>query len=184
MAAQDGTDGQDARDPGLADVAGFLHHLALTFGAEQHPPGGQQDQSAERIDHPVDASNQGDAGADQQRPKHQCAGDPVPEHPALILAGDAQLGEDDDEDKDVVDRQRLLEKVRGVIFGRRDGAVRHEYPDPEREARCDPHDHPQSIPCTRRRKGRTRRTTENHRYRLTMLRPTHTCSSAVQHLDR
>ena len=43
---------------------------------------------------------------------------PNRKHPALVLGGNVELGENNHEDEDVVDRQHLLEKIRGVVFSR------------------------------------------------------------------
>ena len=53
----------------------------------------------------MNAFDEGDAGADHQRPEHEGAYDAKHKHATLILSGNVKLREDDDEDEDVVDRQ-------------------------------------------------------------------------------
>ena len=44
------------------------------------------------------------------RPEQQRAEDAVEKHAVLVLRRDAEVAEDQDEDEDVVDRQRLLDE--------------------------------------------------------------------------
>jgi len=143
----------DPRNPCLAHVAGGLHDRSFAFLAEQHPPRREQDQHRERIRDPVDAFDEGDARDDHHRPEDQRARHPEPQDTALIFAGDMKLGKDDQEHEDVVDRQRLLEKICRVIFDRSVGALRSEDPKAERHAQSNPHDHPPDVPETGRGAG-------------------------------
>jgi len=64
------------------------------------------------------AFDEREPGADRQRPEDEGAADAEQQHATLILGGDVKLREDDDEDEDVVKRQRLLERVGREIFRR------------------------------------------------------------------
>src|SRR6185436_12146278 len=92
--------------------------LTLTFRTEQQPPGGEQNQRGEWIGDPLKAFDEREPGDNRQRPEHEGARDAKQQHATLILGGNVKLREDDDEDEDVVDRQRLLEQVRREIFRR------------------------------------------------------------------
>src|SRR5882672_3982126 len=118
MSLRQRTDAHDSSDPGAAYITRLLDDLSLTLGTEQQPPGGEQDEDCEWISDPLNAFDGRDPGTDRQRPEDEGAGDAEHEHAPLMLAGNVQLGEDDDEDEDVVDRQRLLEQVRREIFRR------------------------------------------------------------------
>jgi len=67
-----------------------------------------------------------------RRPEHERACDAEQQHATLILGGNVKLREDDDEDEDVVDRQRLLEQVRREIFRRGASTVSCSDPQPYR----------------------------------------------------
>src|SRR5882672_11687532 len=111
MSVQHRTDAYDSSNPGAAYATSLCDDFSLTLTTEQQPPGGEQDEGCEGIDDPLNAFDEGDAGADCQRPEHEGACDAKQQHATLMLGGNVKLGEDDDEDEDVVDRQRLLEQV-------------------------------------------------------------------------
>ena len=49
--------------------------------------------------------------ADEDGPHDECANNAVKKHPMLELGGHGEVREDDDEYEDVVDAQRLLNRV-------------------------------------------------------------------------
>jgi hypothetical protein len=51
------------------------------------------------------AFDEREPGADRQRPEHEGACHAKQEHATLILGGNVEFREDDDEDEDVVDRR-------------------------------------------------------------------------------
>ena len=71
------------------------------------------------------------AGADHRPAQHQRAEDAPEENAVLIALRHREVGEDQDEDEDVVDRQRLLDEVAGEKLQRRLGA--HEAGDGQAE---------------------------------------------------
>src|ERR1700730_12756790 len=103
MPMQHGPDAHHSSDPGAAYSARLLDHFSLTLRTKQQSPGGEQDEDCEWIGDPLNAFDERDPGADRQRPEDEGAGDAEQEHAPLILDGNVQLGEDDDEDEDVVD---------------------------------------------------------------------------------
>jgi hypothetical protein len=82
---------------------GILLHKQLDAGGDED--------GAEDIDGPVEALEEGGTGEDEDGPHDERAEDAPEEHPVLILGGDGEGGEDEDEYEDVVDRQRLLDEV-------------------------------------------------------------------------
>src|SRR4029077_3792474 len=139
MSLQHRTDGHDSSDPGAAYIARLFDDPSLTLRTEQQPPGGEQDEGGERINDPLNACDERDPGADHQRPEHEGAGDAKQEHATPMLGGNVKLGEDDDEDEDVVDGERLLEEVRRDIFRRGAPALRRSDQQPYRKPESDPH---------------------------------------------
>jgi hypothetical protein len=57
----------------------------------------------------------------------------------LILGGHAERAEDEDEDEDVVDRQRLLDHIPGEVL--QAGVTPHEGVDATSEQQCQCHPH-------------------------------------------
>src|SRR5258707_144884 len=88
---------------------------------------------AKWIADPLNAFDEREPGANRQRPEHERACDAEQQHATLILGGNVKLREDDDEDEDVVDRQRLLEQVRREIFRRGASTVSCRDPQPYRK---------------------------------------------------
>jgi hypothetical protein len=97
-------DGDDARDPGAADAAGGGDQLALLFPPPEDAHGSEEDQRRERVDDPVEAPQQEHASGDQEGARGEGAKHAPVEHPALLLRRNPELGEDEDEHEDVVDR--------------------------------------------------------------------------------
>ena len=64
-------------------------------------------------------SQQQRAQADHDEPHHDGAEDAPLEHLRLRLGGNAEVREDQDEDEEVVDAERQLDEVAGVVLQRR-----------------------------------------------------------------
>ena len=131
-------DRDDARDPRAADRTGVDDDLALLLLAEQDAHRGEQDQRRERVDDPVETREQKYAERDEDRAHGEGSQHAPIEHAPLFRGRDLELGEDQDEDEDVVDRERLLERIRGVIEERVLGAVEREDDPAEPEPQADP----------------------------------------------
>jgi hypothetical protein len=69
--------------------------------------------SAEHIQDPVELGQQPAAHQDHHGAQHDGADDADHQHPLLVVRGHREVGEDHQEHKDVVDRQRLLDQVAG-----------------------------------------------------------------------
>src|SRR2546425_13322 len=145
MSVQHRTDAYDSSDPGAAHITRLFDDRSLTFRTEQQPPGGEQNEGCEWIGDPLNAFDEREPGENRQRPEHEGAGDAKEQHASLILGGNVKFGEDDDEDEDVVDRQRLLEQVRREIFRRGASTVSAGDPQPYRKPQSDPHDDPCDV---------------------------------------
>src|SRR2546425_8557452 len=134
MSVQHRTDAYDSSDPGAAHITSLFNDLSLTLTTEQQPPGGEQDEGCEWIGDPLNAFDEREPGENRQRPEDEGACDAKQQHATLILSGNVKLSEDDDDkDKDVVDRQRLLEQVRREIFGRGASTASCSDPQPHRK---------------------------------------------------
>ena len=142
---QHGTDAHHSSDPGAAYITSLFDDLSLTFRTEQQPPGSEQNEGCERIGDPLNAFDEREPGANRQRPEHEGACDAKQQHATLILGGNVELREDDDEDEDVVDRQRLLEQVRREIFRRGASTVSCRDPQPYRKPEPNPQDDPRHV---------------------------------------
>src|SRR4030095_13399097 len=138
MSVQHRTDAHHSGDPGAAYIASLFDDLSLALRTEQQPPGGEQDEGCEWIGDPLKTCDEREPGADHQRPEHEGARDAEQEHAALILGGNVKLRENDDEDEDVVDRQRLLEQVRREVFRRGTSTVSRSDPQPYRKPQSNP----------------------------------------------
>src|SRR5258707_7713895 len=145
MSVQQRTDAHDSSDPGAAYITSLFDDLSLTLRTEQQPPGGEQDEGCEWIRDPLKALDEGEPGADHQRPEHHRSCDAKQKHATLVLGGNVKLREDDDEDEDVVDRQRLLEQVRREIFRRGASTVSGSDPQPYRKAQSNPQNDPRRV---------------------------------------
>lgn len=96
----------------------------------------------EEEQHEGEAVHHRDAGRQEDRAEHQSADDAEEQHPVLIFPGHLEIGEDQREDEEVVDREALLQEPGRRVFrprGRPQDEEDHTAED-EREA------HPQHAP--------------------------------------
>ena len=89
----------------------------LTAGAE-HPDTGDDQDAAEDVDDPVELADQQGAGGDHDAAHHDRAQDAPLEHPGLQRCRDIEILKDQDEDEEVVDAERQLDEVAGVVLER------------------------------------------------------------------
>ena len=78
-----------------------------------HLDAGEQQEGAEHIEHPVELRDQPAAHQDHHGAQHDRTDDAVHQHPLLVGRRHREVGEDHQEDEDVVDRERLLDQVAG-----------------------------------------------------------------------
>jgi hypothetical protein len=116
----------DDREELLAVVAGRdLHPAAHPFerrialqvgllaGGPPHLDAGEDQERAEQVEDPVELRDQPGAEEDHRRAQQQRAEDADHQHPLLELRRHGEIGEQHQEDEDVVHRQRLLDQVAG-----------------------------------------------------------------------
>ncbi len=82
-------------------LAGQLHR-----GVDQEP--------TEEVEHPAELVDRRRADRDERAPHHQGEHDADEQGGLLVLLGDRQLAHDDDEDEQIVDRERVLRQPAGV----------------------------------------------------------------------
>ncbi len=92
--------------------------------------------AAEDIDDPVEPGKEQRAQADHDRAHDDGAEDAPLEHLGLGHGRDAEVLEDQDEDEEVVDRERQLDEVAGEVLQRMLGALAP--PEKAAEQHCEP----------------------------------------------
>jgi hypothetical protein len=90
-------------------------------GQQQLDPGVDQE-GAEDEDHPGELGEQRRAGDDEDAAQDDRPEDAPEEHPVLMLGGHREVGEDDQEHEQVVDREGVLDDVPGDELERRSAA--------------------------------------------------------------
>ena len=80
-----------------------MHFLVLLEG---HLEAADDEHRAEDVDDPVEFFEQGDARADEHRAHDQRPNDAPEQHLVLILRGHFEVGEDEEEDEEIVHAQR------------------------------------------------------------------------------
>ena len=91
-------------DPTRANRATGFDQPFLLFLAEEHSRCREHEQGGERIDHPMEALEQEQAQADEDRAHDQRAYDAPEQRTMLQRGGDAGLRENQHEQEEVVDR--------------------------------------------------------------------------------
>jgi len=117
--------------------------LALALGLTQELRRGVHEQRAEDVGDPGPALEHRGARGDEEPAGRERAEDAPGEHAPLLAGGDLERREDDQEDEEVVDREALLEQVRGEELLARLGAEAPRDPAVEAERDGDPRDAPQ-----------------------------------------
>jgi hypothetical protein len=112
---------------------------------EQEPHAGPQEEPAEDVERPGERLDEPDADDDEQAPEHQRAHDAGEQHPVHHRGPHVHVAEDDDEDEQVVDRQRLLDDVRAEELER---ALRSE-PEIDETVEAQAQHHPHHRPHQR-----------------------------------
>ena len=90
-----------------------MHLLVLL---KRHLEPAHHQHRAEQVDNPVKPLHQRHARRDEHRPHHQRAKDAPEQHFVLILRGHLEVGEDQEEDEQVVHAQRQFYQVAGEEF--------------------------------------------------------------------
>src|SRR5512140_888979 len=113
MPAVLGGDGPEPPEVAYEDVP---LRMDLRFGLANHSKSGPDQEGPEQIFDPEESREEDRSDRDQRGPHDQRAENPPEEYAMLVLLRDLEIGEDDDEDEDVVDAQRLLDQVAGEEF--------------------------------------------------------------------
>ncbi len=117
-----------------------MHLDVLMHG---HPDAGEHEQRPEDVDRPAEGLQQGGASGDEDRSKDQRSEHSPEQHAMLVLGRHREVPEDQCEDKDVVDRQRLLDQVSREVLT---GEIR-PLPGPDHHAERQPQRYPHGTPC-------------------------------------
>jgi hypothetical protein len=106
--------------------------------AEGEPDAGDDEEGAEDVDEPAEPLDQRGAAQDHPGPQHDGGQDPPEEDPVLVDGGDGEGVEEQDEDEEVVDRERLLDQVAGEELDRLPRPEPPPDPAVEEERQADP----------------------------------------------
>ena len=131
--------GHPLAHPAQDRVAGEVH---LLVAVGEHLPPREHQERAEQVQDPGEVVDEHRAAGDEDRPEYQGTEYAVEQHAVLVLPGDGEVGEDQREHEDVVDRQRLLDQVAGVVLAAGPGAVRPPHHAAEGEPQTDPDGRP------------------------------------------
>ena len=110
----------------------------LVAGPEQLDRGVEQER-AEDVDDPAEPLEDGDAAEDEDGPQHQRAEDAPEQDPELVLLRHREVAHDQRPHEDVVDAERLLDEVAGVVLAGRGAALPGQDHEAEQQADGDPH---------------------------------------------
>ena len=102
-------DGEEALEELHDDV---LRRVAGLFVAvAEHLETGVEQEQSEESQNPLEALDHGGTGEDEDAAQDECTEDAPEEHFVLVLALNAEEGEEHEEDEEVIHRQRLLYEV-------------------------------------------------------------------------
>jgi hypothetical protein len=99
--------------------------------------GGEQENKAEDIEDPGERADERRAEEDEAGPGEQREDDAEQQHLLLVGTRHLEAGHDDEEDEEVVDRQRLLGDVAGEILAAHLATAEDPHSDAERERDAD-----------------------------------------------
>lgn len=131
-------DWNEAGNPRRTDVAGPDDNLSLLLFAEQQSKRGKYDERRKWVHHPVKSLEHQQSAGDDEAPRDKRADDSEDENTTLKSRWNSQLGKDQDENEDVVDRERFFEEIGGEKgdAGRR--VVYHHDSESEENRESDP----------------------------------------------
>ena len=102
----------DASEP--HDPSG--RRLGLLGRGQDKADGGDEQNGSEEVADPLEASEQAEAGGDEGPAHEDGAGDPPEEDLGLTVGLDVEDAEQDKKDEEVVDGERLFDRVAGEIL--------------------------------------------------------------------
>src|SRR5438128_2253862 len=103
---------------------------------------GRNQEGAKDVHHPTEPPEQRRPCEDERGAHHEDAEDPKEQDAVLVFARYPERRENDEEDEDIVDRERLLDEVAGEEFEAAVGAVLPGEEGVEAEGESDPQDRP------------------------------------------
>ena len=122
---------------------GVLRELVLVVDALPGHVDRRHDQDGrEQVEHPAERLDGGRTDGDERSAHHQGDDDADEEHPVLVLRGNPERGQDEDEHEQVVDRQRVLRDVPGEELPGRHSAGERPQADAEQHGQRDVEQHP------------------------------------------
>ena len=117
-------DGVEAADqPHAAELVDVDAVVGVRQGVATDLDRGREQDRAEEQEGPREAGDHLRAEGDEDAAEHERAADADEQHPLAQLTRDGEGREQDDEDEEVVDRERLLDEVAGVVLDPLLGAV-------------------------------------------------------------
>jgi hypothetical protein len=120
-----------------------LLELLVVLGALPRQVHRRHDQhDREEVEHPAEGVDGRGTDRDEDAPHHQRDHDPDEQHAVLVHGRDLERRHDDDEDEEVVDRQRVLGDVAGEELPGGLTAGEDPQPDPERDGESHVEQHP------------------------------------------
>jgi hypothetical protein len=132
------------------DVVRRVAVLALRL---EHVSRRHQQDEAEQVEDPGELVDEGGAEEDEAGPSNEREDDPEEQDLLLVGAGNPEAGHDDEEDEEVVDRERLLGDVPSEVLGPGLRAAEHEDADTEQQRDADVQRRPRGRLAQRRRVG-------------------------------
>ena len=131
---------------------GIALRVDLGVAAEEDAKSGQNEKGAEDVDDPMEPLEDDRSGRDEGGSHDECAENSPEEDPVLVRLRYREGREEENEDKDVVDRERFLDEVAGQEFEPLRAAELEEDPGVKGERERDPHRAPRER-LTRRHLG-------------------------------
>ena len=135
--------------PGEPAQYRVLVHVRFLAGGPEHLRAGDQQEDAEDVEDPVELRDQRGADEDQDAAQHDRAQHAQDQHPLLRLRRHREIGEQHQEDEDVVDRQGLFDQVAGKEFQRDAVGVLRRHLALQVPPQADVEDHGQADPGQR-----------------------------------
>jgi hypothetical protein len=103
-----------------------------------HPDAGVDEEDAEDVDDPVEAFDERGAECDHRHAHDERAHHAPEEYPVLVLRRHLEVAEDEQEDEEVIDRERQLDDVAGQKLGARQSPLVPEDESGEHERQRHP----------------------------------------------
>lgn len=97
-------------------TTGFLSGSNFASPWHSNLDSGDDQKSAEHVDHPVKILKQSGAGCDKNRSHDQRTDNPPEKHPMLIDGGGREILKNHEKNEEIIDTERFLDDVAGKEF--------------------------------------------------------------------